>query len=264
MKKFAVIGNDARQLAAAAYLKDLGYKVYSNEEVSEADYILFPMPLNDQNISYATLLNTAKKGSVAFGGKVCPKAHQIAKDANIVLIDYLLRDDLAMFNAIPTVEGTIELIIRLRQRTIWSSNIIVTGYGRISKLICQLLKAFGAKVTVCARKASDRACAMAFGFKSISVSQLCTACADTDIIINTVPSLIITEQVIKNLKNSSLIIDLASVPGGVDFNAAKIHSKKCEWALSLPAKTAPITAGEFVVKTVLEIISEMEATTNEA
>ena len=46
--------------------------------------------------------------------------------------------------------------------------------------------------------------------------------------------------------------------GGVDFDAAKEAGVKVIWALSLPGKTAPITAGKIIKDTILNILNELE------
>ncbi|MEM5595816.1 hypothetical protein AAHB53_04905 [Niallia circulans] len=74
------------------------------------------------------------------------------------------------------------------------------------------------------------------------------------IVINTVPTLLLTSKLIKNLSSNALIIDLASKPGGTDFAAAKEHNIQTLWALGLPAKVAPKTAGTIIGKTLLELL----------
>ena len=54
-----------------------------------------------------------------------------------------------------------------------------------------------------------------------------------------------------------LIIDLASAPGGVDFEAAHKFRLDAVRALSLPGKCAPKTAGEIIKTTVFNIIEEV-------
>lgn len=58
---------------------------------------------------------------------------------------------------------------------------------------------------------------------------------DYDVIFNTVPSLLFDRPALKALDKGTLLIDLASRPGGVDFNAAAELQIKTIWALSLPA-----------------------------
>lgn len=48
-------------------------------------------------------------------------------------------------------------------------------------------------------------------------------------------------------------------PAGVDIEAAKELSRNVIWALSLPGKTAPISAGKIICDTVKNILEELEA-----
>ena len=48
------------------------------------------------------------------------------------------------------------------------------------------------------------------------------------------------------IDKKTLIIDLASSPGGVDVSAAKKLSSRVLWASSLPGKYAPESAGELI------------------
>ena len=86
-----------------------------------------------------------------------------------------------------------------------------------------------------------------------------SGCAgDFDVIFNTVPAEVLDRNVLEQIPDDTLIIDLASKPGGVDFSAAKELGKKVIWALSLPGKTAPITSGRIIKETILNMLCEME------
>ena len=74
---------------------------------------------------------------------------------------------------------------------------------------------------------------------------------------NTIPAPVLTRPLLEQLQPECLIIDLASRPGGVDFEAAGELGLKTIWALSLPGKVAPITAGGIIRDTVLNMISEL-------
>ena len=69
---------------------------------------------------------------------------------------------------------------------------------------------------------------------------------DFDVIFNTVPALIFSRERLEKLEKSTLLIDLASRPGGVDFNAAAELQVKTIWALSLPGRVAPKSAGRKI------------------
>ena len=79
-------------------------------------------------------------------------------------------------------------------------------------------------------------------------------CGKYDIIFNTIPSLILDEQKLKLLKKNAVIIDLASKPGGVDFNKAKELNIKTIWALALPGKVAPVTSAKYLQECIQEYI----------
>lgn len=262
-KSFAVIGHDGRQEAAAEYLRKAGYSVYKAESVHLTDYILLPMPLDADNIGLVQLLHAAKSGAVAFAGKISREAFSVAKNVGVEMIDYLTRDELSELNAIPTAEGAIEILMANRQKTLWNSAVTVIGFGRIAKLLCHRLSAFGARVTVAARSGKNLAEAQAMGYGAVKLSMLADAAGQADIIVNTVPALVLGEHQLSYIKKDAFVLDLASVPGGVDFAAAKRLGVRTRWALSLPAKTAPVTAGEFVAETVLLIIAERGDKTDE-
>ncbi|MBR3920358.1 MAG: dipicolinate synthase [Oscillospiraceae bacterium] len=113
----------------------------------------------------------------------------------------------------------------------------------------------GADVTVCARKKSDIAWAEIFGCKGRDFSLL-NEKSDFRIIFNTVPTEIFTKEKLSLLNPSALIIDLASKPGGVDFESAALMGIKTIWALSLPGEVAPVTSGEIIAKTIRNILTE--------
>ena len=74
--------------------------------------------------------------------------------------------------------------------------------------------------------------------------------------VNTVPSRVLGAEQLAALKPGALVIDLASKPGGVDFDAAARLGVKVIWALSLPGKVAPVSSGEYIKNTVYHIMEE--------
>lgn len=255
-KSFAVIGSDGRQQAAAEALRAEGYRVYGPEKISLADYILLPMPLSAERTELVTLLKAAKKGAVAFAGRVSEEAAGAAGEAGVELLDYLKREELAVSNAIPTCEGAIEILLRERPVTLWHSRVLVTGFGRIAKLLSHKLAAMGAEVIVAARRPGDRAMAQAMGYRAVEIAALKEECAAADVVVNTVPTRLITGEMIEGMKKQAFLLDLASAPGGIDLAAAGTAQIRAVWALSLPTRSAPATAGQFVVQTVLQMIAE--------
>jgi dipicolinate synthase subunit A len=256
-KIFAVVETDARQKAAGRMLRRMGFGVAGAEETALADYILLPLPLDDERIGLARLLRAAKPGALALGGKVSEKAQAVADAAHIEMIDYFARPELATLNAIPTAEGCISLLLQNRKRTLWNSPVLVVGYGHIGSALAARLCALGAEVTVAARRAEQRALALASGCaEAADTSALARLTPQFDTVVNTAPARLLTAEVLAAMPAGSLIVDLASRPGGTDFAAARELGLTAIHALSLPAVCAPESAGEFVARTVLEILTE--------
>lgn len=253
---FAVLGTDARQRAAADYLQRQGWQVVGKEQMDQADVLLLPMPLSGENECLAQLLRTAKPGAVAFGGRVGWQAQQAAVQAGVPLRDYLTREELATLNAIPTAEGCIALLLQNRTRTLWHSPVLVLGYGRCAAALAVRLAALGALVTVAARNSGQRALAESQGLAARPLEELSEYLSNFETVVNTIPAPVLGPNELAALEPGSLVIDLASLPGGVDLEAAERLKIRAIRALSLPARCAPVTAGEFVADTVLAMLYE--------
>ena len=172
------------------------------------------------------------------------------------VFDYASREDFAILNAVPTAEGAVECAMCAYEGTIAGSNSLVAGYGRIGKVLASKLKALGSNVTVSARRFEDLAYINALGYKAENTEEL-KKLSGYDLVFNTIPALIFDEALLKNTDRNTLIIDLASTPGGVDFEAARSLKIDAQRALSLPGKCAPKTAAEIIKQTVTSIIKEV-------
>ncbi|MBO4898592.1 MAG: dipicolinate synthase subunit DpsA [Clostridia bacterium] len=264
-KKIYVAGGDLRLYHAYQSILKKGYDVIYEKEPSEkntaeADILLFGVPVtrdnktlflpqSDKKVYLSDITKAIDKNKLLIAGKI-PKGIFGCKTE-----DLLLRDDFAILNAVPTAEGVLEIAMRETDFCLSGANCLITGYGRIGKVLSDRFNAVGACVTVTARRDSDLALSSALGFKAIQTADVINHIKDFDIIINTVPYLIFTEEVLKNASKDTLLIDTASSPGGVDFKAAKSLGVKTIHALSLPGKVAPKTAGEIISDLALKIIN---------
>ena len=132
-KTFCVVGHDARQQAAARVLRRAGYGVTAADNAAAADYILLPMSQGRVSDEVARALQGAGQGTLIFAGRPGMPVRMAAREAGLPLIDYFLRPELECLNAVPTAEGCLELLLRLRERTIWESGFLVLGYGRVGR-----------------------------------------------------------------------------------------------------------------------------------
>ena len=110
------------------------------------------------------------------------------------------------------------------------------------------------------RRPALRALAESFSLRAVDLARLKQAAPAFDTVVNTIPAPVLTEAVLAALRPGSLIVDLASKPGGTDFAAARRLGHRAIHALSLPTACAPETAGEALARTVCEILAEREGT----
>lgn len=284
-KVFSVIGGDIRFLRVAQRLAEQGFLVFTaglgenlqeteklkicsaEHAVKNSDYIVLPLPVSTDNvyinapdsaekIPLETIFANLKPEQTVFGGKLSPYITDQIVASKAEAVDYLEREDFAIQNAIPTAEGAISIAMQEMSRTIYQSRCLVTGYGRIAKILARYLQSLGAFVTIAARKTSDTVWAKAQGHYAIHTKDILKDGQNYDLIFNTVPSMLFDSEKLQYIDNDCIIIDLASKPGGVDFDAAGELGLKVIWALALPGKVAPISAGDIIYNTIMTIISE--------
>jgi len=276
---FAVIGGDLRTLYLAEQLVRDHYKVIASgfdatelpasvtgctsptQSVELSDCMILPLPVTADgqtlNAPFSRLriplAQVWRPGKPTLGGQVSDALAQQAKDSGVQLRDYFRREELAIQNAVPTAEGAVQLAMEELPVTVSGARCLITGFGRVGGALARLLVAMGAHVTVAARSLDARAWALVHGCCTMPIEDIG---GDFDVVFNTVPALLFDDVRLAQLDKGTLLIDLASRPGGVDFNAAAARQIKTVWALSLPGRVAPKTAGIAIERTILHMLAE--------
>ncbi len=287
-RKLALIGGDLRQMVTARTLAAEGCEVavfamdtYAGDwggvtraadlqsAVGGADLVILPLPVtqDDERLHCPLTRNTVlltdvfdalTPGQRVVGGKIDAHVRTLAERRGIPITDYLQREELAVANAVPTAEGALAIAMAEVPYTIHGARCLILGYGRVAKALAKTLSAVGAVVTVAARKPQDLAWIDVGGQIPLAISDLMQG--DTplsyDIVFNTVPEQIVGADLLARLPDDVLLLDLASAPGGFDHEWAKEHGYHVIWALSLPGKTAPVTAGRIIGQTIRRILDE--------
>ncbi len=286
--RFAIIGGDLRIIKLAEMLSKEDNEIYvyglekaedlrDNPNIKQCDTIkkaiqnveivigpipfssngnTINMPFSDKEVTIREMMHVIN-AKVFIAGGITPEVYGMANDEYIEIIDIMKREELAVLNTIATAEGTIQIAIENTNKILHGSEVLVLGFGRIGKVLARKLAGLSAKVTCAARKDEDLAWIQAYGHKATNINTIGENLNQYDIIINTVPHMILTEKRLKYVKNDCLLIDLASNPGGIDKKAVKDNKLKFVWALSLPGKVAPITSAEFIKDTIYNIVKEI-------
>ena len=287
-KTFTIIGGDLRIIKLAKILaednnivyiyglekveelrdiKNITYCEKLQDAVKQSEIIIGPIPFSSDGININTPFSNEKisirelmhniNAKILIAGNILPEVYDLANDEYIEIIDIMKREELAVLNTIATAEGAIEIAITNTNKIIHGSQILILGFGRIGKVLARKLAGLSAKVTCAARKDEDLAWIRAYGHMETNINTLDQNLEKYDIIINTVPHTILTEERLKYVKQDCLLIDLASNPGGIDKKVAKERNLKLVWALALPGKVAPTTTAEFLKDTVFNVLKEI-------
>lgn len=280
-KKIAVIGGDKRLAYIVPQLARRGFEVscYATEPIPEksgisycfagsfaeaaegAEAIVCGIPFEKNNHVYADMampdleieafFESLHQGKKLFGGVLPKKVKDFCKEKEIFYYDFMEDESLAIFNAVATAEGSILTALREHPTNLHGSRCLVLGYGKCGRVLADKLQGLAAKVTVCARKQGVLACVKAAGLEALDFESLARKIGDFEYIFNTIPSKVLTEEILKRTQKTGLIVDIAT-GGGVDFEAAGKWGVRALLCPGLPGKYAPkssaIGMAEFVMK----------------
>lgn len=165
-------------------------------------------------------------------------------------------DKIAIKNGIATAEGAIMEAIRSSDINLHHSNCLVLGYGRCAKILAQKLQGLHAFVTVTARSEDALAYAEAAGHSSILLNNIKDHISSFDYIFNTIPSKILDIHILKLVSHHVTIIDIASAPGGIDYEYSKKHDINALLFLGIPGKVAPRSSANILVTETLAYLKE--------
>jgi len=290
--RLAVIGGDDRELylipelqKQGAYIVGVGFENASpisgmtlapslKDVVGKVDVLLFPMfgtdergvvkaKYSDQPIVLTKEVLQAIPARVPLIiGFARPALKSVAEKMGIQLVETRSLNEITILNSIPSAEGAIQMAMEATPITIHGSESIVLGLGRCGWTLARMLKGIGAHVTGVARKPSDLARAVEMGLQAIHFSDLEDKIGGAEIIFNTVPHLILDREMLEKVARDAVIVDVASIPGGTDFEYAQMLGIKALLAPGLPGIVAPKTAGRILAQIYPQLILRHLTTMN--
>lgn len=291
---YAVIGGDLRQVYLAAELVRTGCHVCqyalcrSLEQVCpdqnvkdvlaapsfedacrSASCIICPIPLSrdgiflnqnrsKKNIPLQQLLMHLTPDQIFCAGCIPKELRIAAREKNLFLFDFMKDITLSQFNSIATAEGVIGEAIRICPKNLHQSKCAVFGYGVCGRTITDYLKRMYSFVTVATDPVSERAQAALTADEALDLKTSLKYIGNFDFIFNTIPSVIFTKDILSRLKPDTVILDIASHPGGIDFNAAKEFPITAMACPGLPGKYAPLSSAKAIRASVGRAKTEFE------
>lgn len=290
--KVAVIGGDDREIfmipelqKLGAYIVGVGFEKAAPiqgvtlvssplEAVEMVDVVLFPMYGTDERgvvkakysdspiVLNKELLKAVPSNVPLFIGWARPALKSAAEMLGIQIVETANLDQLAILNSIPSAEGAIQMAMEASPITIHGSESFVLGLGRCGWTLARTLKGMGAHVTGVARKPADLARAIEMGLDAVHFADLEERIGKAEIIFNTVPNLILDKVMLDQVNKEAVVIDIASIPGGTDFEYAKALGIEAILAPGLPGKVAPKAAGKILAQVYPQLILRHLTTTS--
>lgn len=213
-------------------------------------YSSAPLKLGEEHFS------ALRADCIVYTGMAKSYLHTMCARYSLKLVELMERDDVAIYNSIPTAEGALVIAIQHTDFTIHGSNSMVLGMGRTGFTMAKTLQGLGARVSVGVRRQEHYARAQEMGWKPFMTAALQLHAVDADLIFNTIPGMVLTAEVLSKVPSQCVIIDLASAPGGCDFRYAEKRGIKAILAPGLPGIFAPRSAGKILADAMLQSISD--------
>ncbi len=269
--KLLILGGDKRYLNLIKYYheKDLtiiGFdKIFDCSDIktldaSLFDIIIFPVDGIKRDFSIYTPFN---KSTIyipkEFLQNIKKDAHVFTGTENEILATYthnyikvMEDDEVATTNGHLTVEGILADIIDNTNFSIKDSNIIVFGYGKIGKPLVKVLHTLGAKVIVGTDVVIDD---YDYFLTTNTYEHLL---AGADIIINTVPKILLDSSNMGSINRQCYLLDVASYPYGIDIEEALKLGLIYKQLPGIPGKISPKSASLIISKKINKYINKKE------
>lgn len=126
-----------------------------------------------------------------------------------------------------------------------------------------MLSGLGARIYPVVKERPDFSQAKSMGYNAVMFESMSEYLSKMNIIVNTVPQILLDRKNIKYIDKASLVIDLSSPPHGIDYNFAKSAGLNVIFTGSLPGIIAPKSSAEYNLTTIYNIIKELESKESE-
>jgi dipicolinate synthase subunit A len=288
LSKIVILGGDKRQYYMALQLHQLGYPVavygldlresginiYEANSLKEAlsfgNIVVCPVPLSrnkkdifskmfKDDLTLEDLKLYLNDHHTLFGGSICDSIKEYCNNKHIPFYDFMEMESVSIANAIATAEGAILEAIQASPVVLHKNKCLVLGFGRCAKILADKLKGIGANVTIAARSSEALAYANAYGYDTVQLNDINKSLADYLYIFNSIPSMVLDAAQLSYVQKDATIIDIASNPGGVNYDYCEqmnIHAYLC---LALPGKYAPQSSAQILNEVLLSYLNSRES-----
>lgn len=254
LNNICVLGIDNRMNYVADTFTNKGYTVTRELNINNPAVVILPPPSKKEVIK-GKISDIAKSGSVVYGGAIDVELFDDCRKLGIKIYDYLKWDEVTEANAILTAKG----IVREAQDEASLnkfSDCLVLGYGFCGRAIARELNG-KSRVCVMVRRPEIGDLIISDGFSYIDMRDINKDLSKFQFVFNTVPELVINKKFVHRLSRNVRIFDIASAPGGTDFDYCKENRVFARLSLGIPGKTFPKEAGEIIANAIIKHINSV-------
>lgn len=277
--KILICGGDERLALLSGMLCAAGHEVLclglERAELPESarrvtvpercDAVIFPVPVEKAegalNAPFALVkldalevLDSVRDTPMIIGGKLGAKFKETALGNGQRVFDLMQRPEFTAGNAAVTAEGALSRLMNASDKAVQDMRVLVIGWGRIGKLLLQKLSGLGTRPCLMSKNPEARALAGAMGYEALTPDCGSALMRSFDAVINTAPAPVLGD--LSALRDSCILLELASTPGGFDAQEASARGMEYIAAPGLPGKYAPVSAAELIFRAVSNIFKE--------
>lgn len=227
---------------------DLELEVASYAETDAKKLVLLPVPASAALLK--KLSPNLNSCHIVLGGNLSEDFTAFCQKSGIAYIDYMKFPAVAIENAVATAEGAISQAICSSDINLHQSNVLVIGFGKCGEILADKLSGLKCHVFISTRNEEAQARVKSYGYQLLSD----TSYSEMDIIFNTAPAPVLHAEIIDRLQPDTIIIDIASRPGGTDFNYCAQKGIVAKHCPGLPGKYSPKTSAQIIYRQLQKVL----------
>ena len=211
-------------------------------------------PLVETHIFAPNLVLSAERlkdvgdGETLVCGRLDEGAEKLAECKNLRVCRILGDEKFQASNARLTAEGALALILDHSMLSLDDMRVLVLGFGRTGAAVVRLMDKLGVSVDIATTASPRPAGAFAHRVTTASSADLSLY----DVIVNTVPDKVISDDRALAMRHDAVYIDLASKPG-LNLAMLKNLGLDAEIYPAVPAKCSPESAAAAMKEYILEV-----------
>ncbi len=243
--------NSGYQVILAETAPELDVEAAGYEEAAEKVLVLLPIPAPPTLLSRLKERLTAKH--IVLGGNLPKDFIDFCNDSQITCIDYFKNPAIAIENAVATAEGAICQAIQASEINLHQSQVLVIGFGKCGEILADKLNGLKCHVSISTRNPVAKSRAKSYGYQLLEEEDY----SKFNILFNTAPAMVLPPAVIDKLQNDAVIIDIASSPGGTDFNYCLQKGITAKHCPGIPGKYSPKTSAKILFDQIQNQLKEL-------